>query len=448
MKEEYLKKWVDYYNDLEIVFPSNEKEIKQAHKRLSKKYHPDINKGNEEKFKKAQNAYEVLINPKRKKEYDFYYKMQMPKEKTDTNNNQTKTNTFQKHIIDLIKESSTLEELANIWKYIDKKFKNGFQKRTYYVQLIKEKLPSVEFVNPFFYKEHIDYDYDYDQERSDEKLQLYFYKIQCIYELYNNVSLHNIIDLNTETHINKELYFQEMLKYALTMMQDLVASYYITDQQTIDTFYNTMLSFGYFMAQTNNQAKMYFISQNLPKQNNQNLNYLLTSFQNKLRKIEAILDWNHTVFYEEIVEALENNSPLHYAIAFDTFKHIPKDYIKFRKDAKRILYDVKIELKKMPFNLYEYTLLNQLLLKLDDYKERKQLNCAIYALITALDNENLQSNLDDYHHEFYESLFDISLETLEEDTQESIQQLYAVYSSCYSKETIEAFQFNTRNIKK
>jgi len=63
----------DYYKTLEVSENATEDEIKKSFKKLAKKYHPDINKGNkasEEKFKELSEAYEVLCNPSERRKYD------------------------------------------------------------------------------------------------------------------------------------------------------------------------------------------------------------------------------------------------------------------------------------------------------------------------------------------------------------------------------------------
>lgn len=63
----------DYYKSLGVDKKASEKEIKDAYRKLARKYHPDANpgdKGSEEKFKEISEAYEVLSHPDKRKEYD------------------------------------------------------------------------------------------------------------------------------------------------------------------------------------------------------------------------------------------------------------------------------------------------------------------------------------------------------------------------------------------
>ncbi len=63
----------DYYKTLEVSPSATKEEIKKAFKRLAKKYHPDINKGEkkaEEKFKEISEAYEVLGREDERAKYD------------------------------------------------------------------------------------------------------------------------------------------------------------------------------------------------------------------------------------------------------------------------------------------------------------------------------------------------------------------------------------------
>jgi molecular chaperone DnaJ len=64
----------DYYEVLGVGRDSNERDVKRAYRRLAKKYHPDVNKSHdaEEKFKELSEAYEVLIDPEKRANYDRF----------------------------------------------------------------------------------------------------------------------------------------------------------------------------------------------------------------------------------------------------------------------------------------------------------------------------------------------------------------------------------------
>jgi hypothetical protein len=63
----------DYYQILGISRDANVEQIKQAYRSKAKLYHPDINKAPNAKilFQLINEAYQVLINPEKKKWYDF-----------------------------------------------------------------------------------------------------------------------------------------------------------------------------------------------------------------------------------------------------------------------------------------------------------------------------------------------------------------------------------------
>jgi len=63
----------DYYATLNVAKTATEKEIKQAYRKLARKFHPDVNPGDkaaETRFKSINEAYEVLGDPEKRRKYD------------------------------------------------------------------------------------------------------------------------------------------------------------------------------------------------------------------------------------------------------------------------------------------------------------------------------------------------------------------------------------------
>ncbi len=65
----------DYYGILGVSRNASERELKQAYRRLARKYHPDVNPGDksaEARFKEINEAYEVLANKENRQKYDQF----------------------------------------------------------------------------------------------------------------------------------------------------------------------------------------------------------------------------------------------------------------------------------------------------------------------------------------------------------------------------------------
>ena len=65
----------DYYKILEVPRTASQEEMKKAYRKLAMKYHPDRNKGAkgaEAKFKDINEAYAVLSNAEKRKQYDLF----------------------------------------------------------------------------------------------------------------------------------------------------------------------------------------------------------------------------------------------------------------------------------------------------------------------------------------------------------------------------------------
>lgn len=65
----------DYYEILGVSKDASDKDIKNAYRKLAKKYHPDLNQGDQkaaDKLKEVNEAYEVLSDSEKRKKYDRF----------------------------------------------------------------------------------------------------------------------------------------------------------------------------------------------------------------------------------------------------------------------------------------------------------------------------------------------------------------------------------------
>ena len=65
----------DYYEVLGVSKDADEAALKKAYRQVAKKYHPDVNPGDaeaEKKFKEASEAYAILSDPEKRRQYDQF----------------------------------------------------------------------------------------------------------------------------------------------------------------------------------------------------------------------------------------------------------------------------------------------------------------------------------------------------------------------------------------
>ena len=62
----------DYYEVLGVTKDADDATLKKAYRKVAKKYHPDVNPGDaeaEKKFKEASEAYAILSDPDKRRQY-------------------------------------------------------------------------------------------------------------------------------------------------------------------------------------------------------------------------------------------------------------------------------------------------------------------------------------------------------------------------------------------
>ena len=111
----------DYYKILGVEKSASEDEIKKAFRKLAHQYHPDRPDGNEDKFKEVNEAYQILSNQDKRRQYDQFGQT------FDGNN------PFQGGGFDFNFDHSNLEDLGNISDLFDNLFEGfGMRKRKTY----------------------------------------------------------------------------------------------------------------------------------------------------------------------------------------------------------------------------------------------------------------------------------------------------------------------------
>jgi curved DNA-binding protein CbpA len=70
------------YQILDLEVDASQEEIKKSYRLLARKYHPDKHNGDkifEDKFKEIKDAYDVLIDPAKRKKYDYSFSGHNPR---------------------------------------------------------------------------------------------------------------------------------------------------------------------------------------------------------------------------------------------------------------------------------------------------------------------------------------------------------------------------------
>jgi curved DNA-binding protein CbpA len=106
----------DHYKLLGVTRESSPDDIRNAHRKLVRKYHPDANPGDrsaEERFKEIQEAYEILSNPDRRREYDR--KLGTPSRRTSSGGPRTRAGgTNRRETAATVDLSDLLSKLADL----------------------------------------------------------------------------------------------------------------------------------------------------------------------------------------------------------------------------------------------------------------------------------------------------------------------------------------------
>lgn len=98
-----MKNKKDYYEILEISPTASDEVIKMAYKALVKKYHPDVYENKtqefEKKMKDINEAYEILSNPQKRTQYDYFRKYTLVSTHNTNNVQEEKQENYTKFVL-------------------------------------------------------------------------------------------------------------------------------------------------------------------------------------------------------------------------------------------------------------------------------------------------------------------------------------------------------------
>lgn len=199
---------MDYYQILEVDKFSNTKEIKKHYYKLSKKYHPDKNKGlSDDNFKKLSEAYSILSNPKKRYLYDMKLLL--------------KDNLGEEFILNFT--DTELELLTEYYLKLTKSTEFKFIKlifnslpvniKTKIKQKFKKKIKSQSLISlkdiKYIYSDSLKGDYTINLNRSLKDAYLNNCKeiiISTTYKSYNLFITHSDYSLKIYNNINSTIY--------------------------------------------------------------------------------------------------------------------------------------------------------------------------------------------------------------------------------------------------
>lgn len=112
----------DYYEVLGLNKSASQDDIKTAYRRLSKKYHPDVNPHFEKEFKEITEAYEVLGDTDKKRQYDHFGHVQ-----PNLNGNAYNPNDWFGYVSSFFNNSPQSRPNINIYKEITIEFEESIK---------------------------------------------------------------------------------------------------------------------------------------------------------------------------------------------------------------------------------------------------------------------------------------------------------------------------------
>lgn len=130
-----------FYEVLEVSENASDEVIEKAYKVLAKKYHPDLQnesnrKNAENKMKKINEAYDVLGNKEKRKEYDNYLKQEREKEEQEKYNQLNYENKYDSANAEELQEQrlkyqeklqkEEMKQRQKMQKHLNKEYENAY----------------------------------------------------------------------------------------------------------------------------------------------------------------------------------------------------------------------------------------------------------------------------------------------------------------------------------